>query len=80
MIYASSTDRAGALKRARRAAASLGLRAGVLRSSDFSNLESGVWVAFAGVYSSEAQARRTADRLKRAGLAPEPYTRFVASR
>jgi hypothetical protein len=80
VIYASSSDRAGALKRARRAAASLGVRTGVLRSSDFSNLEPGVWVAFAGVYSSEARAQRAADRLKRAGLAPAPYTRFVASR
>ena len=54
--------------------------AGVLSSSDFSNLEPGVWVAFAGIHESERQAQRTADRLRRAGLAPQPYTRFVASR
>jgi hypothetical protein len=79
IVYVSPTDRATAVQRAGQAAR-LGVRTGVLRSSDFANLEPGMWVAFAGVSDSDAAARRIADRLRAAGLAPAPYTRRVESR
>ena len=79
VIYASDSDRATALQRARRAAA-LGVPAGVLRSNEFANLEPGVWVTFAGVHEDEAGAQRTAQRMREAGLAPSPYTRFIDPR
>ena len=79
VIYASSSDRAAALAKAREAAG-LGVSAGVLRSDDFANLERGVWVAFAGVHESQAQAERTAQRMREAGLASSPYTRLIDPR
>jgi hypothetical protein len=78
VVYVSPTDRATAVQSAERAAR-LGVRTGVLRSSDFANLEPGMWVAFAGVSDTEGAAQRIADRLRAAGLAPAPYTRRVES-
>ncbi|MDP2710649.1 MAG: serine/threonine-protein kinase [Solirubrobacteraceae bacterium] len=76
VVYTSPGDRAEALRRARRAAA-LGYRSGVLRSDDFSNLELGLWVTFAGVYDGPERAERAVARLRSAGIARAPYVRLV---
>jgi hypothetical protein len=51
---------------------------GVLRSSDFSSLRPGYWVAYSGVYETEAQARAALATAISAGF-PDAYPRRVAS-
>ena len=68
IIFVSTSDRAGARRQARRAAR-LGFRSGVVRSDDFSSLDPGVLVTFAGISESRAAARRAATRARRVGLA-----------
>jgi hypothetical protein len=51
--------------------------AGVLRSSDFSSLRPGYWVAYAGVYSTLAEAQTILPQARAAGFA-SAYTRRVS--
>ncbi len=76
VVFASATDRAGAEARAQDAAG-LGLRSGVLQSSDYPSLQPGVWVAFAGIYDSEGGAEAAVSQLREAGVASTPYVRFI---
>lgn len=50
---------------------------GVLRSSDFSSLRPGYWVAYAGVYSTLQEARGALPQAQAAGFA-SAYTRRVS--
>ena len=61
-----------------RKAARLGFRAGVLRSDGYSTIVNGYWVAFAGVYSSAAEAQVAAGRLRARDVASSPYIRLIA--
>jgi hypothetical protein len=50
---------------------------GVLRSSDFSSLRPGYWVAYSGVYDTDAEARAALATAVAAGF-PDAYPRRVA--
>ena len=78
IVYVSPADRNAARSRARKAVAA-GVTAGVLRSDDYRSLPPGYWVTFAGVHRSAEQAQRTADRMKREGVAAQPYVRRIAA-
>ena len=51
--------------------------AGVLRSSDYSSLQPGSFVAFAGVYKSPAKADDAVAKIRASGIAGAPYVRFI---
>ena len=76
VVFVSSSDRATALAFAHRVAR-LGYPAGVLRSSDYSSLQPGSFVAFAGVYKSPAKADDAVAKIRASGIAGAPYVRFI---
>ena len=75
VILLSTTTRGGAETTARQAIQA-GVPAGVLRSSDYSSLNPGFWVVFAGELDSIEEAQREAERYAGLGFAGG-YPRFV---
>jgi hypothetical protein len=62
VVILSAGDRPGAVSFARGLARNR-VRAGVLRSDDYTSLEPGFWIVFSGVYRRRAQAEEAAARL-----------------
>jgi hypothetical protein len=67
VVLVSATSRNAADAKAEQAI-KRGIRAGVLRSDDFSSLRPGYWVVFAGQYDTSEQATRAADRYAEQGF------------
>jgi hypothetical protein len=63
-----------AVEKAKRIA-SHGLNIGVLHSDDYSSLQPGFWVAFAGQFDSVDEAQQAADRYR--SQFPTAYQRFI---
>jgi hypothetical protein len=57
----------------------LGRSVGVLNSSDYASLRPGYWVAFAGLFATEATARANLDAYRTAGFG-DAYVRYVSDR
>jgi hypothetical protein len=72
----TSEGRSGAAAAARRARSQGLPQAGVLNSSDYSSLRPGYWVAFTGVYDTEAEAEAGLPAARSAGF-PLAYVRQV---
>jgi hypothetical protein len=77
VVLLSAEDESAARAQARKAA-SAGVPAGVLRSSDHSSLKPGYWVAFGGQFDSNDEAQREARRYASLG-AGKGYVRFVSA-
>jgi cell division septation protein DedD len=75
VILLSTSTRTGAETVARQAAQA-GIPAGVLRSDDYSSLNPGYWVVFAGEYDSQQEAQQEAVRYAGLGFSGG-YARFV---
>ena len=75
VILVSSERRVDARREARRASGA-GLPAGLLRSSDYSSLKPGYWVAYAGEFESRAEAARKAQSYAAQGF-PDAYPRRI---
>jgi hypothetical protein len=75
VIVRSSTSRRQAQQAARNLRAE-GYEAGVLRSTSYSHVRPGYWVAFTGAYPTISEARAHAANVKAAGHA-DAYVRFV---
>jgi hypothetical protein len=67
VVLVSATSRNAADAKAEQAI-KRGIKAGVLRSDDFSTLRAGYWVVFAGQYETSEQATRAADRYAEQGF------------
>jgi len=67
VVLVSATSRNAADAKAEQAI-KRGIKAGVLRSDDFSSLRAGYWVVFAGQYDTSEQATRAADRYAEQGF------------
>ena len=67
VVLVSATSRNAADAKAEQAI-KRGIKAGVLRSDDFSTLRPGFWVVFAGQYDSSEEATRAADRYAEQGF------------
>jgi hypothetical protein len=67
VVLVSATSRNAADAKAEQAI-KRGIKAGVLRSDDFSSLRPGYWVVFAGQYDTSEQATRAADRYAEQGF------------
>ena len=67
VVLVSATSRNAADSKAEQAI-KRGIKAGVLRSDDFSTLRPGFWVVFAGQYDTSEQATRAADRYAEQGF------------
>ena len=63
VVLASDTSESDARAKARRFAADGVARVGVLRSNDFSSLNPGYWVVFAGRHDSQSEASDALDRI-----------------
>jgi hypothetical protein len=66
-VLQSATSRSSADSKARQAVRR-GIPAGVLNSSDYSTLNPGYWVVFAGQFDSSSEARRAAERYAAQGF------------
>ena len=75
VILLSTNTREGAESVARQAARA-GIPAGVLQSDDYSSLNPGYWVVFAGEFDSSEQAQRESETYAGLGF-PGGYSRFV---
>lgn len=75
VILLSTNTRAGAQAVARQAARA-GIPAGVLQSDDYSSLNPGYWVVFAGEFDSSEEAQRESETYAGLGF-PGGYSRFV---
>lgn len=75
VILLSTNTRAGAQAVARQAARA-GIPAGVLQSDDYSSLNPGYWVVFAGEFDSSEEAQRESETYAGLGF-PGGYARFV---
>jgi len=75
VILLSTGTREGAETVARQAART-GIPAGVLQSDDYSSLNPGYWVVFAGEFDSTEEAQREAESYAGLGF-PGGYARFV---
>jgi cell division septation protein DedD len=78
VIIASQSTSSQASEFVQRARAAGLPNTGTLYSSDHSSLRPGYWVAFTGVYSSEAEANGARDRARAAGFGVA-YTRYVSA-
>ena len=67
VVLVSATSRNAADAKAEQAI-KRGIKAGVLRSDDFSTLRAGYWVVFAGQFDTSEQATRAADRYAEQGF------------
>ena len=75
VVLVSSSSRAEARREAERAVGA-GLPGGLLRSNDFSSLNPGYWVAYAGEFDSRAEAARRAQSYAAQGFA-DAYPRRI---
>ncbi|HWH44632.1 MAG TPA: SPOR domain-containing protein [Thermoleophilaceae bacterium] len=75
VILVSSEDRAAAERRAS-SMADEGIPAGVLQSDDYSSLNPGYWVVFAGRFDTSEDAEKEAEKYASRGF-PGGYPRFV---
>lgn len=75
VVLVSSTRRADAQREAERAVAD-GLPAGILRSNDYSSLNPGYWVVYAGQLDSRGEAARRAQSYSAQGF-PDAYPRRI---
>ena len=76
VVLVARERRSAAEKRAREAVRAGIPAVGILRSEDYSSLDPGYWVAFAGRTSSRAKAEQLAERYARKGFGGA-YPRFV---
>jgi hypothetical protein len=67
VVLVSATNRNAADSKAEQAI-KRGIKAGVLRSDDFSSLRPGYWVVFAGQFDTSEEATRAADRYAEQGF------------
>jgi hypothetical protein len=75
VVLVSSKSKSQANSKAREAK-TRGISAGVLHSNDYSSLNPGYWVAFAGQYKSASAARSKADSVRSQGFS-QAYPRLV---